>query len=213
MDSVEKYGKSVEEAVAEALAELKAAEEDVTVEVLEQGAKGFLGLVGTKPCKVKVTLKFNPVSIAKEFLREVLIGIGVSASFDIDLKDRLMSINVTGDGISRLIGKHGSTLESLQYLVSLVVNKGLSPFINISIDCENYRARRKETLESLARNLAKKAKQTRRNVVLEPMGSSERRIIHSALQGDKTISTYSEGDEPYRYVVISPKRGAGEYYK
>jgi spoIIIJ-associated protein len=205
MTSVEKFGRTVEEAVEEALAELEVTQEEANVEVLDPGAKGFLGL-GTKPCKVRVTKKFDPTAAAREFLREVFIGMGISAAFEIDLKERTMFINVTGEGVSRLIGKHGQTLESLQYLVSLVVNKGEAPFINILMDCENYRQRRKETLENLARNLSKKAKQIRRNVILEPMNSHERRIIHAALQGDKTVSTYSEGDEPYRYVVISPRR-------
>lgn len=205
MDSVEKFGKSYDDAVSEALKVLSTTIDKVDVEVLEPGSKGFLG-IGFKPCKVKVTKKFDPVSTAKEFFREVIIAMGVSASFEIELKDRLMNINITGVDASRLIGKHGQTLDSLQYLVSLVVNKGEAPFINIFMDCENYRSKRRETLENLARNLAKKAKQTRRNVVLEPMNSHERRIIHAALQGDKTVSTYSEGEEPYRNVVISPRR-------
>jgi len=205
MDSIEKYGKTADEAKAEAIAELGVSEDEVECEIIEEGSKGFLG-IGAKPYKVRVTRKFDPATVASEFLREIFVGMGVSASFDIELKERLLTINVTGEGVSRLIGKHGQTLESLQYLVSLVVNKGRAPFVNISLDCENYRLRRKETLENLARNLAKKAKLTRRNVVLEPMGSPERRIIHAALQGDKSVSTYSEGDEPYRYVVISPRR-------
>lgn len=205
MDCVEKFGKTIDEAVSEALKELAVSMDKVEVEVLDPGSKGFLG-IGSKPCKVRVTKKFDPVSTARDFLREVIIAMSVSASFDIELKDRLMTIDIKGDDASRLIGKHGQTLDSLQYLVSLVVNKGEAPFINILMDCENYRAKRRETLENLAKNLAKKAKQTRRNVVLEPMSSHERRIIHAALQGDKSVSTYSEGEEPYRNVVISPRR-------
>ncbi|MDR1689295.1 MAG: protein jag [Clostridiales bacterium] len=206
MDSVEKYGKTVEEAVADALKELSATSDEVEIEVIDPGVKGFLGLVGSKPCKVRVTKKYNPESAARVFLRQVIAAMGLAATFEIEVKEKFMIINISGDGASRLIGKHGQTLESLQYLISLVVNKGNAPFLNILLDCENYRAKRKETLENLARNLAKKAKQTRRNVVLEPMSSNERRIIHAALQGDRSVSTYSEGDEPYRNVVISPKR-------
>ena len=205
MESVEKFAKTREEALSEALRELGVTEDAVEVEVLEEGVKGFLG-IGSKLCKIKVTKKFDPVGVAKTFLREVFVGIGASAECDITLKDKTMLIDIKGGGISRLIGKHGQTLESLQYLTSLVVNRGQAPFINIIMDCESYRARRKDVLEGLARNLAKKARQTKRNVVLEPMDSRERRIIHAAIQGDKTVTTYSEGDEPYRYVVISPRR-------
>lgn len=205
MQSIEKMGKTFEEAVAAAVRELNVSENDVETEILEQGSKGFFG-IGAKPFKVKVTVKFNPEAIAKDFLREVIVSMGISATPNIVLRDRNMTIDLTGTDASRLIGKHGQTLDSLQYLVSLVVNKGQAPFINISMDCENYRHKRKETLENLARNLAKKAKATRRNVVLEPMTPQERRIIHAALQNDRGVATYSEGEEPYRNVVISPKR-------
>ena len=104
-----------------------------------------------------------------------------------------------------MIGKRGQTLDSLQYLVNLVINKGTAPYVNVILDAENYRRKRKETLESLAHNLVKKARATRKKVVLEPMTSYERRIIHAALQSERGIDTYSEGDDPYRYVVISPK--------
>ena len=205
MESVEKYGRTEEEAVGEALRELNLTADEVSVMVLEAGSKGFLGL-GGKPWKVSVSKKFDPEATATRFLREAAAAMGISIEISAELKERGLSISVEGKDAGRLIGKHGQTLDAFQYLISLMVNKGTAPFINVMLDCENYRVKRRETLENLARNMAKKAKQQRRNVVLEPMSSYERKIIHAALQGDKLVSTFSEGDEPYRNVVIVPKR-------
>jgi len=205
MDSIEKYGRTEEEAVGEALKDLHAELKDVSVTVLESGTKGFLGL-GSKPWKVSVSIINDPVSTAKRFLREAAAATGITIETTAELIERTLNISVEGKDAGRLIGKHGQTLDALQYLISLMVNKGAAPYINVILDCENYRKKRKETLEILARNMAKKAKQQRRNVVLEPMSSYERKIIHAALQGDRLVSTFSEGDEPYRNVVISPKR-------
>ena len=116
-----------------------------------------------------------------------------------------MNIDLSGDDMGVLIGKRGQTLDSLQYLVSLVVNKGNEDYIRVKVDTENYRERRKSTLENLAKNMAYKVKRTRRPLHLEPMNPYERRIIHSALQNDKFVTTHSEGEEPYRHVVITLK--------
>ena len=205
-DTVEKFGRTEEEAVEEALKELNASMDEVEIAVLESGTKGFLGLVGSKPWKVSVTKKFDPAGAANKFLREIADAMGIKIEIASELKERGLNISVAGADAGRLIGKHGQTLDAFQYLISLVVNKGKAPFVNVTLDCENYRVKRKETLENFARNMAKKAKQQRRNIVLEPMSSYERKIIHAALQGDRLVSTYSEGDEPYRNVVISPKR-------
>jgi len=205
MAAIEKYGRTEEEAVAEALKELNAAEGDVLVTVIESGSKGFLGL-GSKPWKVSVEKKFDPERTAVKFLTEAAGAMGITITINAELKERGLNISVEGKDAGRLIGKHGQTLDAFQYLISLMVNKGTAPFINVMLDCENYRSKRKETLETLARNMAKKAKQQRRNIVLEPMSSYERKIIHAALQSDKLVSTFSEGDEPYRNVVIAPKR-------
>ena len=205
MDSIEKYGRTEEEAISEALKALNAKREEVEVEILEAGKGGFLGL-GSKPWKVSVSKLFNPVGVSKKFVKDIAAAMGISIEANAELKERTLNIIVEGPDAGKLIGKHGQALDAYQYLISLVVNKGTAPFINVILDCENYRQKRKETLENLARNMAKKAKQTRRNVVLEPMSSYERRVIHAALQGDKLVNTYSEGDEPYRNVVISPKR-------
>jgi len=205
MDSIEKSGKTVEEAIEEALVILNCTRDQVEVEIIEQGAKGFLGL-GSKLAKVLVSKKNNPEKKAKEFLKEITTLMGLSVDIECELDDeKHLNIDLKGSSLGVLIGKRGQTLDSLQYLINLVVNKGDAPYVSVTLDTENYRQKRKETLENLAYNLAKKAKSTRRNVVLEPMNPYERRIIHAALQNDRHVTTYSQGEEPYRNVVISPK--------
>jgi spoIIIJ-associated protein len=206
--SVEKTAKTVDEAISEALKELKIGKDEAEIEILDPGSRGILGL-GAKPARVVVTKKFDPENKAKSFVREVAAAMGVPVEVTTELSDKHMNVNLSGKDMGVFIGKRGQTLDSLQYLVNLVVNKGDAQYISITLDTENYRQRRKETLESLAYNLAKKVKQTRKNVVLEPMTPNERRIIHAALQNDKMVSTYSEGEEPYRNVVITAKRTGG----
>ena len=205
MHSVEKTGKTIDEALNLALREMDASMSDVEYVVLEQGSKGILGF-GSKPFRLKVTRKFDPTTAAKNFLREVFICMGLIVEFEITSRERHIDIVLKGDDMGVLIGKRGQTLDSLQYLVNLSVNKGNAPYVSITLDAENYRARRKDTLESLAINLAKKVKQTRKEVSLEPMNPYERRIIHASLQNDRFVTTQSQGDEPYRYVVITLKR-------
>ena len=204
MKKIQKSAKTVDKAIEEALLELNAAREDVEIEVISEGSRGFLGF-GSKDAVVKVTEKFNPEKIAKNFLREMFIAMGIIVNIETQLKDKQLLINLTGDDMGILIGKRGQTLDSIQYLVNLVVNKGNAPYLSITIDTENYRQRRKETLESLAYNLAKKVRQTGKKVVLEPMNPYERRIIHSSLQNNRYVTTYSEGEEPFRNVVITLK--------
>ena len=134
----------------------------------------------------------------------MLMTVLVEVSYDED--EKTMDIDLRGDDMGVLIGKRGQTLDSLQYLVSLVVNRDTEDYIRVKVDTENYRNRRKETLENLAKNIAYKVKRTRRSVSLEPMNPYERRIIHSALQNDKFVTTHSEGDEPYRHVVVTLKK-------
>jgi spoIIIJ-associated protein len=203
--SVEKTAKTVDEAILEALKELKIGKEEAEIEIVDPGSRGILG-IGAKPAKVIVTKKFDPENKAKSFVREVAAAMGVPVEVQTELTEKHMNVNLSGKDMGVFIGKRGQTLDSLQYLVNLVVNKGDAQYISITLDTENYRQRRRETLESLAYNLAKKVKQTRKNVVLEPMTPNERRIIHAALQNDKMVSTYSEGEEPYRNVVITAKR-------
>jgi spoIIIJ-associated protein len=206
MDSIERMGKTVEEAVSEVLKELGTTKDKVEIEVLEEGSKGFFGLFGSKMAKIRVTKKIDPIGSAKNFLQEIFRTMNMEVMIDVSLKDQKhMLIQLSGKDMGVLIGKRGQTLDSLQYLVNLVVNRGEASYISVTLDTENYRQRRKETLESLAFNLAKKAKQTKKSVVLEPMNPYERRIIHAALQNDRFVKTHSEGEEPYRNVVITPK--------
>jgi len=203
-DSIERSGKTVEDAISDAVKQLGTTRENVDVEVLQEAKSGILG-IGSKPAKVRVTIKLSPEYAAREFLEEVIKAIGIDATFEFTLAEKQLNIMINGKDIGILIGKRGQTLDSLQYLVNLVINKGTAPYVNVILDAENYRSKRKETLEALAHNLVKKARATRRKVVLEPMTSYERRIIHAALQSERGIDTYSEGNDPYRYVVISPK--------
>ncbi|MCI9353526.1 MAG: protein jag [Firmicutes bacterium] len=205
MDKITKSGKTVDDALYEALKELHASRDEVEVTIIDEGAKGFLGMFGAKDAVIQVVKKFNPEKIAVTFLKEMFQAMKMNVSIETSLKEKQLAIELSGDEMGVLIGKRGQTLDSIQYLVSLVVNKGNSPYVSILLDTENYRQRRKETLESLAYNLAKKVKQTKRNVVLEPMNPYERRIIHSTLQNDRYVTTYSEGEEPYRNVVITLK--------
>lgn len=201
MKFVEKSGKSVEEALRLALIDLDATREQVEIEILDEGSKGFLGL-GAKEAKIKVSKKNDVVEVAKTFLNNVLKEMNINADIEVALVDESLHVNMIGEDMAILIGKRGQTLDSLQYLLSLVVNKNRDEYLRVILDTENYRAKRKETLESLAEKLAMKVKKSRKNVILEPMNPYERRIIHSALQNNPSVSTKSEGDEPYRKVVI-----------
>ncbi len=218
MKSVEVTGKTKEEAINDALSRLDAVIDDVLVEVIEEGSRGFLG-IGSKPFKVKVTKKANPVKVAKDFLREIFVAIGVSVDVKCEFyDDKNLEINLSGDNMGVVIGKRGQTLDALQYLTSIIVNKNDDKFVNVTMNTEFYREKRKETLENLAMSLARKAKHLRKDIVLEPMNSSERRIIHSTLQNDKYVTTHSEGEGIYRYIIISPKEEYrnsynGEYKK
>ncbi len=201
MKFVEKSGKSVEEALRLALIELEVTREQVEIEILEEGSKGFLGL-GAKETRIKVSKKNTSTDVAQNFLGQLLKEMHIKADIECEQVEETLNINMIGEDMAILIGKRGQTLDSLQYLVSLVVNKDRESYLRVILDTENYRAKRKETLESLADKLALKVKKSRKNVILEPMNPYERRIIHSTLQNNPNVSTKSEGDEPYRKVVI-----------
>ena len=205
MEEIKKSGKTVDEAVAAALAELQADKDDVSITILDEGSKGYLGMFGAKDAVVLVKKNFNAEKIAENFLREVFLSMGLIIKINTKLQEKQLLIDLSGEDMGILIGKRGQTLDALQYLVNLVVNKTSLSYISVMLDTENYRQRRKETLETLALNLAKKAKHTKKNVVLEPMNPYERRIIHSALQNDRYVTTFSEGEEPFRNVVIALK--------
>jgi spoIIIJ-associated protein len=201
MKFVEKSGKSVEEALRLALIDLEVSRDQVEIEILEEGSKGFLG-IGAKETRIRVTKKNDVIETARNFLSNILNQMSINAKLEIQQNDEVLSINMIGEDMAILIGKRGQTLDSLQYLVSLVVNKEREDYLRVVLDTENYRAKRKETLEALAEKLASKVKKSRKNVILEPMNPYERRIIHSALQNNPSVSTKSEGEEPYRKVII-----------
>lgn len=207
MKVIEMTGRTVEEALKNALVELKVTEEKVEIEVLDAGNKGFLSLIGARPAKIRVKVKRDYIYEAKSFIRDVLDFMNIKAEIKINEEDNVIKISLTGPDMGILIGYRGETLDSLQYLVSLVVNKGHdTEYKRVILDTENYRVKREETLKRLARRIADKVKRTERSVKLEPMNPYERRIIHSALQNDFYVNTYSEGDEPFRRVVVDLKK-------
>jgi spoIIIJ-associated protein len=225
MISVEKTGKSVEEAVKLAIEELQVSEDKVDVEILEQPNKGIFGIIGSRLARVKVTVK-EEKKIVKEqretkkvlnldeekikvqkFLREVLDAMEVKAEIRIKPMNDSLYINLAGPKMGIIIGRRGQTLDSLQYLASLVVNKEREKedYVKVVLDTEDYRRKREETLNRLAKRLAERVIKSGKKIELEPMNPYERRIIHSALQNYTEITTYSEGEEPYRKVIIALK--------
>lgn len=205
MQSVEKQGKTIEDAIALALADLGASLEQVETEVIEEPSKGFLGILGGKLARVKVKLKPDPLQILEAFVCGVCERMGSKVEIETTADEEVVNVNLAGQSLGLLIGKHGQTLDSLQYLANVVYNRNSEMRQRVVVDAGGYRERREETLLRLANRLAEKAKRTGRRIMLEPMSAHERRIIHTALQNDQQIVTYSEGDEPYRKVVISLK--------
>ena len=207
MEFVEFSAKTVNDAIIEACQKFTVASDKLEVEVVEEGSSGFLG-IGSKPAVIRAKVKSSITDIAKDFLDDVFRAMSMVVVSDIkyDEDEKTMDIELSGDERGVLIGKRGQTLDSLQYLVSLVVNKDVEDYIHVKVDTENYRQRRRETLENLAKNISFKVKRTKRAVSLEPMNPYERRIIHSALQNDRYVTTHSEGNEPYRHVVVTIKR-------
>ena len=195
--------KTVDDAITNALVELQTTSDKIEYEVVEEGSSGILGLF-SKQAVIRVRKKDDIQENAVEFLSDVFKAMEMNVDIEIEYNDveKQMNIELSGDEMGMLIGKRGVTLDSLQYLVSLVINKKTEDYVKVKIDTENYRERRKETLENLARNLAHKVKRIHKSVVLEPMNPYERRVIHSTLQNDKYVETHSEGEEPYRKVVI-----------
>ncbi|WP_346931029.1 RNA-binding cell elongation regulator Jag/EloR [Clostridium sp.] len=207
MKSIEIIGRTAEEAIQNALRELNVTEEKVTIEVLEEGSKGFLNIIGVKPAKVKVTLKRDHIGDAKKFLREILNAMNVKAEIHIKEENNEININLVGPNMGVLIGYRGETLDSLQYLVSLVVNKNHDEaYKRVILDTVNYRQNRQETLKKLAFKMGEKVRINGKTLKLEPMNPYERRVIHSTLQNNAYVTTHSEGDEPHRRVVIELKK-------
>ena len=208
MEYREFTGKTVEDAVMEAAIKLETTSDRMEYEVLEKGSNGFLG-IGSKPARIRARKVMETAERAEKFLMDVLEAMDLKAtvSMEENKEERTLDIDLAGDDMGVLIGKRGQTLDSLQYLVSMVVNKGEDDYIRVKVDTENYRQRRKDTLENLAKNIASKVRRTGKPVTLEPMNPYERRVIHSALQNDRYVETHSEGEEPFRKVVVSLKEG------
>lgn len=208
MEFIEVSAKTVNEAIIEACRKLGVTSDKLDYQVIEEGSNGFLG-IGSRPAVIRAGVKKDSIEdIVKAFLGDVFNAMKMTVVVNVkyDEEERSLDIDLSGEEMGVLIGKRGQTLDSLQYLASLVVNKESEEYIRVKVDTENYRQRRRETLENLAKNIAYKVKRTKRPVSLEPMNPYERRIIHSALQGDKYVTTHSEGEEPFRRVVVTLKK-------
>lgn len=207
MDYIEVTGKTVEDARTEALIKLGTTSDQIEVEILEKGSFGFLG-IGSKPAVIRVRRKFTMEDCVRDFLTQVFDAMDLTVDISVEVEEDNHTVNVElkGDEMGVLIGKRGQTLDSLQYLTSLALNRHTDEYVKVKLDTEDYRKRRKETLENLAKNIAYKVKRTKRPVSLEPMNPFERRVIHSTLQNDKYVSTHSEGEEPHRHVVVTLKK-------
>lgn len=209
MKSIEIEGKTVEEALNRALIELDVDRSQVDIEILDHGSKGLFNVIGVKPARIRVSRKYdyNYIEEARNFIANILKCMEIEAKIDIKEENDTLVINLSGEKMGVIIGYRGETLDSMQYLVSLVVNKVHElPHKKVILDTENYRSKREETLKGVAIKTANKVKKTRKIFKLEPMNPYERRIIHSALQGDTFVNTYSEGDEPFRRVVVELKK-------
>ena len=204
---VEKSGKTIDEAVNEALIELNTTRENVEIEVLSEGKRGILG-IGSEEAKVRVKMELSPLLKAENYVKSIMEKFGINAELNGSYEDESVRIEIIGDSeeVGKVIGRRGDTLDSLQYLTSLVVNKGEENYIRVTIDTENYRGKREETLIKLAKRMAATVARTRKSVTLEPMNPNERRIIHSALQGYRNVTTYSTGKDPNRSIVITTKK-------
>lgn len=208
MDFIEFSGKTVEDAITEALIKLETTREKLEYNVIDKGSNGLLGFIGSKPAKIEARKIITIEDKALEFLNDMFssMNMKVDVKIEYNSEESYMNIELSGDEMGIIIGKRGQTIDSIQYLASLVVNKESDTFIRVKVDTENYRQRRRETLENLAKNISYKVKRTRKPVSLEPMNPYERRIIHSALQNDKYVFTKSEGEEPYRHIIVCLKR-------
>ena len=207
MDFMEFSAKTVNDCITNACRDLGVTSDKLEYEVLSEGTTGIFG-IGAKPAVIKARAKFSVDEKVKGFLKDVFAAMNLTVVINIKYneEDATMDIDLNGDEMGVLIGKRGATLDSLQYLVSLVANKESEKYIRVKVDTENYRQRRKDTLENLAKNISYKVKRTKRSVSLEPMNPYERRIIHSTLQNDRFVTTHSEGDEPFRRVVVTLKK-------
>jgi spoIIIJ-associated protein len=207
MEFIEVSAKNVDDAITQASVQLGITSDQLEYEVIDKGSTGFLG-IGSKNAVIKARKKCTVEGTTRNFLSSVFdaMKMQVELQIKVDEENHMIDVELKGDDMGILIGKRGQTLDSLQYLTSLAVNKSTDQYYKVKVDTEDYRKRRRETLENLAKNIAYKVKRTKRPVSLEPMNPFERRIIHSTLQNDRYVTTYSEGDEPFRHVVVTLKK-------
>jgi spoIIIJ-associated protein len=213
MDLIQQEGRTVDEAITQALEKLQITREEADVEIVDEGSKGIFGLIGSKNAVIRLKVKVDPVKIGKEFLEKILDKMPLDASLevvDVRRDEQQVLYNISSPDLGIIIGHRGETLDALQYLTSLAINKLTDSYYRVLLDAEGYRERREHTLERLANKLAKKALTTGHKVMLEPMPPHERRIIHITLRNDNRVNTYSEGKEPFRRVMIV---AATEKYK
>lgn len=205
MRALEVSAKTVEEAVSIAIAKLGVEKERLDIEVLEQPVKGLFGLIGTKGAKIKAVVKMSRCDKAHDFLVKLLEEMKVDASVVVTEDETAISAKIEGNQVGVLIGHRGETLDAIQYLTGLVVNKDTEEHKRVSVDTQDYRIKREKTLINLAERLAKNVFRTKKDISLEPMNPYERRIIHATLQDNQYVRTYSRGDEPYRRVILTLK--------
>lgn len=228
--SIEKTGKTVQQAINEALEELGLSVDDVVIEVLDEGEKGGLLGLGGRPAKIRITSDEEPAAVQEQteyfgddeeyagdpetpeeaettsYVAAILSGIGIHGKISSYREDDTLHIEVTGQDCGAAIGRHGETLEAIQYLASLVANKISEERVRVVVDISGYRRRREETLIGMAKRAAEKVVRTGTNFDVEPMNPAERRIIHSALQDFPGVMTFSEGEDQERHIVIAPKK-------
>lgn len=201
--------KTVEEAVEEALGRLKATRDQVRISVLEEPRRGWFGLFGARPAKVQVeriASTVNPVEQGLRFLTEVLSTMGLSLEVEVRKEQESVTFDLRGEQLGLVIGRRGQTLDALQYLVNIVANRGAETRQRIILDAGGFRERRRKTLQGLADRLARQVLRTGKEVRLEPMSPADRKVIHTRIQAVEGLTTYSEGEEPERRVVIAPKK-------
>ncbi|MEC1611896.1 RNA-binding cell elongation regulator Jag/EloR [Bacillus mojavensis] len=208
MRNVTAAGRDVDEAVQSGLRELQLTRDEVDITVIEEGNKGFLGIFGKKPAIVKLAEKFDPIQETRIYLKRIAEFIAGKSDVTVKESKKAVCFHITGEKAALLIGKRGQTLNALQTLTQLVLNRYSDQYKNVTVDAENYRSKRKDTLSQLAVRLADQVLKTKKDVHLEPMPSSERKIIHDALSkyANQQINTYSMGEGDNRHLVISQKR-------
>ena len=210
MKSVTKTGRTVDEAVTAALSELGVTADLVEIEVISEPSRGFLGLLGGKDAEVRVTVKPDKEQVAREFVTGVLDKMGMDASLEVLRRDDSVTFNIVGQNLGIIIGRRGETLRALEFLTNVASGKGAGPFKRIFVDAAGYRQRRERDLAEIAVSVAKRVERLGNRVAMEPMDARDRRVVHLALQGRGTVETYSEGEEPFRRVIVAPRKGDGK---